>query len=316
VRNETLPDWYNITDTATTMPLHSTPRKVDASVRRALAGFGEALARELSSSPCTESWLGSIEPRAKIAGLFALVFASTFLQSIWSLAALFALILVLALSIRLPVRPLAHVWLGVPLFSLAIILPATTNLVTPGASALSLWHFGHAVRLGPWIVPETITITYTGLVVAGRFLLRSVDCVTLCYLLVATTDSVLLLNGMRRLGMPKVFGMILTMAQRYLAGILRVAEEIHLAKLSRTIASGPLRNEQRWVAAGIGMLFRKTHKLAHEVQNAMISRGYDGDLQVRSQSVLHTRDIVWLIGLTTLTSAIIIFDRLCLRSLH
>ena len=280
------------------------------SVRRALARLGEAFAQELSSAVCADSWLGRVEPRAKVLGVFLLVFGSTLLHTLWSLGALLAVVLLLALSIRLPARRLARVWLGVPLFSLAIILPAATNLVTPGAAVLTLWHFGHAVRIGPWILPEAITVTSSGLTVAGRFLLRSTDCITLSYLLVATTEPAILLNGLRRLGMPKVFGMVLTMAQRYLAVILRAAEEIHLAKLSRTVTAGPLRSEQRWVASGIGMLFRRTHKLAQEIHCAMISRGYDGDLQLRSRSGLRKSDLVWLGGTFVLTLAMVVVDRL------
>jgi len=314
VRDQTLPDWYdNSTVDTVTCPTRK-GRGAGRPVRRALARLGEALARELSSPPCTESWLGGIEPRAKVGGVFLLVFASTFLHTPAALAALFAVIIVLALSIGLPPKRLARVWLGVPVFSLAIILPAVTNLVTPGETVLSLWHIGNAVTLGPWVIPETITVTSTGLVLAGRFLLRSVDCVTLCYLLIATTDAMVLLNGLRRLGMPKAFGMVLTMAQRYLAVILRVAEEIHLAKLSRTIAAGPVRGEQRWVAAGIGMLFRRTHRLAEDVQYSMISRGYDGDLQVRSRSVLRVRDLAWLLAAISLAAVLIGLDRLRLGS--
>jgi cobalt ECF transporter T component CbiQ len=286
------------------------------SVRRALAGLGESLAQELSSAVCADSWLGRVEPRAKVIGVILLVFGSTLLHTLWSLGALLAVVLLLALSIRLPARRLARVWLGVPLFSLAIILPAATNLVTPGAAVLTLWHFGHAIRIGPWILPEAITVTSSGLTVAGRFLLRSADCITLSYLLIATTESMVLLNGLRRLGMPKVFGMVLTMGQRYLAVILRAAEEIHLAKLSRTVAAGPLRSEQRWIAAGIGMLFRRTHRLAQEIQYAMISRGYDGDLQLRSRSGLRAPDLVWIVGILALAAALIVMDRLCLGSLY
>lgn len=285
-------------------------------VRRGLSSLGEALARELASPPCAESWLGRIEPRAKVGGLFLLVFASTFLHTSSALAALFAVIILLALSIGVQLKRLARVWLGVPLFSLAIILPAVTNLVTPGETVLTLWRIGNAVKLGPWVIPETITVTNTGMALAVRFLLRSIDCVTLCYLLIATTDAMALLNGLRRLGMPRVFGMVLTMAQRYLAVVLRVAEEIHLAKLSRTMVTGPVRSEQRWVASGIGMLFRRTHRLAEEVQCSMISRGYDGDLQVRSRSVLHVRDAAWLLAAVTLALALVLLDRLCLWRLR
>lgn len=216
----------------------------------------------------------------------------------------------MTLSIRLPVKSLARVWLGVPLFSLALILPATTNLVTHGQPVLLLFHFKQAIAFGSWIVPNPLAVTDAGLVVAGRFLLRSVNCVTLCYLLIASTDSMLLLNGLRRLGMPKVFGMVLTMSQRYLAVIIRAAEEIHLSKLSRTITAGPIHTEQRWVAAGMGMLFRRTQKLALEVQNSMASRGYDGDLQVRSRISIQMRDIAWILVICSFTVVLIIVDNM------
>ena len=117
-------------------------------MRAALARLGEALGQELTSSPCAGSWLGRIEARVKVAGIGLLVFASTFVHSLGALAAMLGAILALALSIRMPARSLARVWLGVPVFSLAIVLPAATNLVTPGSAAFTLWSFGHAVKYG------------------------------------------------------------------------------------------------------------------------------------------------------------------------
>lgn len=231
-------------------------------MRKALASLGVSLARELSGSVRCESWLSRIDPRVKILGVIAIIIAATSMQGLLPLAVLPVALVTLAFSARVGVGRLVRVSLGVPLFSLAIILPATTDLVTPGHPVLTL--FGH------------IRITQSGLVVAGRFLLRSIDCVTPAFLLVATTGNAALLNGLRRLGMPRAFGMTLAMTQRYLAVLLRAAEEIHLAKLSRTIDAGPTREEQRWVAAGIGGLFRRTHRLAQEVHLAMVARGFRG----------------------------------------
>ena len=112
-----------------------------------LARFGQALAQELTASPCAGSWLGRIEARVKVAGVLLLIVASTFLHSLGALMAMLGVILALALSVRMHARSLARVWLGVPVFSLAIILPAATNLVTPGSVALTLWSFGHTVRI-------------------------------------------------------------------------------------------------------------------------------------------------------------------------
>ncbi|MCX6345194.1 MAG: cobalt ECF transporter T component CbiQ [Armatimonadetes bacterium] len=305
----TIPEWYENSDLDNVTCPPRASRRAGAPVRRALAAIGEAMTKFLIDSPCVGSWLGAVEPRLKVAGVFLLVIACTLLHSLWSLGAMFAMAVTLALSIGLPVKRLLGVWLGAPLFSLAIIIPAATNLVTPGDAVLRIWDFGGSVHLGPWVLPHAIIVTDSGLTVAARFLLRSLDCITLSYLLIASTDSMVLLNGLRRLGMPKVFGMVLTMTQRYLAVMLRVAEEIHLAKLSRTISAGPLRNEQKWVAAGIGMLFRRTQKLAGEVQNAMISRGYDGDLQIRLRAAIKASDVMWLICSLAFAFVLYVFDK-------
>jgi cobalt/nickel transport system permease protein len=104
--------------------------------------------------------------------------------------------------------------------------------------------------------------------------------------------------------------MVLTMSHRYLTVLLRAAEEIHLAKLSRTITAGPLRHEQRWVGAGIGMLFRRTHRLAQEVHEAMLSRGYDGDLQIRPGPGLQRADWIWMGAVALLIAALTVAERM------
>lgn len=314
--DQKLPDWYINRTAAEISPeqTHSIP-KAGINIRKALASFGEALAREVSAPPCLDSWLGRIEPRAKIIAIFLLVFTATLIHSLSTLTILLAVILLLTVSIKLPVRSLGRIWIGVPVFSLAIILPATTNFITPGHSMLDLFSLARETRIWIWTVPQTVSITDSGLIVAGRFLLRTLDCITLSYLLIATTDPVMLLNGLRRLGMPKIFGMVLTMAQRYLSAILQVAEEIHLAKLSRTIAVNRLESERRWVAAGIGMLFRRTYRLAEEVQNAMIARGYDGDLKVRSNPGISPRDLMWAGLMLLFAVVLVVFDRIAARSL-
>lgn len=207
-----------------------------------------------------------INVRAKVAGVLAVIVAATLLHSIALLGALYMLCIALALLSRVPMRRLARVWLVVPLFSAAIMLPATLSLVTPG-SALIMLH-----RTNPELV-----VTDAGLVVAARFILRAAVCVSLVLLLTATTRPDRLFSGLRSLGVPRVFVMLLTMMERYLWVLVRIAEEIHLAKISRSITGGTVRDEQAWVAAGMGSLFRRTRSLGHEVYLAMVSRGYTGE---------------------------------------
>ncbi len=279
-------------------------------VRAALAALGEALAREMAVFVRHDTWIYDLEPRAKLVGALVLIFGTTLINGLIPLALLLAALLALAFSNKIHAARLAKVWLSVPLFGLAAILPAITNLVTDGPTVVTLWHFGVGARIGSWMLPESLTITQSGLIVAGRILLRSVDCVTAAHILLATTEQTDLVNGLRRLGLPKVFGMVLTMMHRYLAVILRAAAEIHLAKLSRSISSDSMRREQRWVGAGIGILFCRTHRLSSEVYAAMLSRGYDGDIQVAESAKVGLADVAWLAGTAAFMAALVFFDRM------
>jgi cobalt/nickel transport system permease protein len=271
--------------------------------------MAEALALELTSAGTKDSWLARLDPRAKIVAIVVLIFGATFLHGLGPLAALLALALIMIFASGISSRRLMRVLSPAFLFSFAIILPSVLNVITPGPVALTLFHFPMGAKLGSWNLPDALTITRSGLLVAARFLLRTIACVTLSFLLIAGAGSAALLNGLRRLGMPRVFGMVLTMAERYLVVLLRAAEEIHLAKLSRTIEAGPLRREQRWVAAGIGILFRRTHNLAREVQDAMLARGYDGELQTANAGRMRVVDFAVVVASVVLIAALIIFDR-------
>jgi cobalt/nickel transport system permease protein len=183
--------------------------------------------------------------------------------------------------------------MAVPLFSAAIVLPATLNIVTPGSPVLVLWHSaGYAI--GPWRLPDYLAVTAPGLYLAVRFVLRIAVCITLTLLLTVTTRSENLFRGLRGVGVPRLFVMLLGMMQRYLVLLLRVAEEIHLAKRSRSITAGSLREEQAWVGAGVGTLFRRTQALGDDIYLAMLSRGYTGEVHLLDDPRLCAIDFAFL----------------------
>lgn len=306
-----LPEWYRSSTADCDIPI--THRRVGGnklSVRRALASIGETLAIELSGANRSESWLCSIEPRAKVVGILVMIFGATLLKGLLPIAILLSIAVALAASSRITFKRLGRLWLGVPLFTMAIVLPAILNIVTPGSAVLVLLRFRENAQVCGWNLPSSLTVTYPGMIIAGRFILRSVACITLTAVLVSSTDSSVLVNALRRLGMPRVFGMTLAMMQRYTSLILRTAEEIHLAKLSRTVSSRSIRDEQRWVAAGVGVLFYRTHCLAEGVRQAMVSRGYDGDLQVRRVHGMRLRDRIWIAAILLIVAGMLLMDHI------
>jgi energy-coupling factor transporter transmembrane protein EcfT len=191
------------------------------------------------------------------------------------------------------------VWLAAPLFSAAIIAPAILNVITPGPAVVTLWHPAQD-HFGPWALPPAITITGSGLMVAGRFLLRVGVCVTLAHLLAATTRPDRLLQGLRALAAPRVFVLLLGMMERYLSLFLRAAQEIHLARLSRSAGVGSTRQEQAWVAAGMGSLLRRTQALGQDVFHAMLSRGYTGEARLLDPPRWRGQDWSFLVAMACL----------------
>lgn len=291
-----IPEWYGCSP-----PDETIYRRRRSPVRKTLAEIGKALAVELSGEGAASSPLSRIDPRVKIITTLALIFGATLLHSIPAVCMLLAFAILVSVFGGLPVRRLARVWLGVPLFSAVIILPAALNVVTPGETIITLF----TLKSG-----TVLTITDAGLFVIARFVLRTLTCVSLAVILTSTTEPSALINALGRLGMPRIFAMTLSMMQRYLALILRAAEDIHLAKLSRTITPAPVKSQQRWIAAGMGALFTRTHRLAEKVHLAMLSRGYDGSIQVRKTPGLRASDLLWTASAFIIMAALIAADRL------
>jgi cobalt/nickel transport system permease protein len=238
--------------------------------------------------------LQRLDARIKVPALIGILVFATLLHSLPGLAACYGIGLALAFASRVPARRIFGAWLIPPLLTALTMLPAALNAITPGQPVLPLW--------------GGLAITDTGLLVVTRFVLRTLACVTLTLLLMATTRPARLFQALRLLGMPQAFVMMLAMLVRYLAVIARAAEEIHLAKLSRTLAPGTLRQEQAWVAAGMGALFRRTQALGEDVYLAMLARGYTGDTHLLDEPRIGRRDWAFLAGVVLAGVGIWVLD--------
>ncbi|MEI7833282.1 MAG: cobalt ECF transporter T component CbiQ [bacterium] len=288
-----LPQWM-LTNNAASEYAVTRPARKSNIVRRALGSFANIM-RELLDNEAVAARPGllqGVDARAKVVGLLGLLVVATLAHRPATLAIMLLVGIALALLSQVPPRRLLGAWLAVPLFSAAIMLPAMLNLITPGHAILTLWP-AHTV-IGPWTFADGISFTDSGLFVAGRFLLRLTVCVTLALLLTTTTPVARLFRGLRALGVPQLFVTLLGMMSRYLTVFIRAAEEIHLAKISRSPGSGSLRQEQAWVAGGMGSLYRRTRTLGDDIYLAMVARGYIGDIHLLDEPRFELSDWAFL----------------------
>ena len=237
--------------------------------------------------------LQKLDPRGKFVLTALFLLTISLLHHPFQLLAVYFSLLLSAAASRITLGMFVkRVWLTVPLYTAMVSLPVLLNWVSPGRPVWVLHQFDQEFRLGPWLVPPVLAITDAGLRSVGLFVLRTGVSVSVGLLLVITTPWQALLRALRVLGVPKFFVFALGMTYRYIHLLLVLALDWHLARRSRILR--PLRwmQDQRWMAAQISYLFRRSQNLAENVHNAMLSRGYQGEPKLTEELNWQRRDLL------------------------
>ncbi|MEP7358544.1 MAG: cobalt ECF transporter T component CbiQ, partial [Anaerolineales bacterium] len=222
--------------------------------------------------------LQSLDPRTNIITILALLIAVALSRSLWVIAGVYALALVLAAVSAIPMDFfIKRVWLFMPFFTGVIALPAL--FITPGPVL--------------WQLPLGLVVTRTGALTALFLLLRVSTSVSLGLLLILTTGWASLLKALSVLRVPDGFILILGMTYRYIYLLLTTLDDMLLSRKSRVVGRMDSAAERRLMAATAGTLLGKSLHLSTEVYLAMESRGYRGHPRTLDTFKLGRRDWVW-----------------------
>ena len=231
------------------------------------AALAEASAREQSAA------LQHVDPRVKVAGMFALIVGVAASHSLLAIGAVLLLAVALAIASKIALADLAKwVWMPALLFSGCIALPAV--FLTPGD------------KIG--------LTTVQGLRTTAFLLLRAETAVSISSLLVLTTRWSNLLKALRVLRLPVVFVVILGMTYRYLFLMLETALAMFESRDSRTVGVLDPADRRRLATATVGVLLSKSYQLSSEVHLAMQSRGFRGEVYVLDEFAARAWDWLWL----------------------
>lgn len=253
--------------------------------------FAEEIARQ-------NGLLQSLDPRAKLVGALALLIAISASHNLVVIVALYMLTMPIAVASRVPMGfYLKRVWVFMPFFTGVVALPALFNVFTPGTPVVTLIDL-----TSPRVY---LTITAPGVVTAAFLLLRVGASVSIAVLLILTTRWATLLKALRVLRVPQVFVLILGMTYRYIYVLLHAANNMFLARKSRTVGRVSGAEDRHWLTATMGTLFAKSYELSDQVYLAMQSRGFRGEAQVMDALVWRGGDSVWLALLLALAAAAI-----------
>jgi len=285
-----LPDW--LLEAAPLPPVRGRLRL--KFVERTLRSAAKLLQRSLFSERCARQrgLLQRLDARARLLGFLALLIAASLLHSPGRLWLLAGLGIGLALVSRVPAGVLLRpVWWGGPALAALLAVPASLSAITPGSLAFSL--------LG-------IHFSRQGLAAALLLVSRVTASVALAVALALTSRSADLLRALRWLGVPAAFVLMFGMTYRYLFLLLRMMEQAHLAKLSRTITPGPARAERRWVGGRAAALFGRSARLAGQVHRAMLARGFRGEALTLERGQAGWPEMAWSAFVAAVCVAVLI----------
>ena len=265
-------------------------RRKGGFVEKTLSG-GTTLLRQAIFADDTANQSGllqRIEDRVKVVTLLGLLVVAALVHHAAVLVVLYAGILGLAAASKLSLRFFVkRVWLFIPIFTGIVVLPATFSFVTPGQIVVPLGHwFGSPVGL-----------TNQGLTSAGTIVARVAVSISLVVLLTLTTPWNRLLAALRGLAVPRMFILVVGMAYRYLFHLLNAVTDMYTARKARSANRAvDVHAGRAFVSASAGALFGKSYALSEEVHQAMVSRGFAGNVRTTRATRLRFADLVWFGG--------------------
>ncbi len=192
-----------------------------------------------------------------------------------------ALLVVIALAARVPLGYLAKRLLLVLPFVLVIIL--FIPFLTPGEA---VWR--------PSLGGLEFSVTREGLRTATNVLAKAMLCALALFLLASTTRFDHLLRALEALWVPRIILLILSFLYRYLFILIEQAQQMKRARDARSVH--PRRLQLRAAGGIAGVLFLRTYERAERVYEAMLARGFDGEIRTLRPLRFELMDLLMLVA--------------------
>lgn len=150
---------------------------------------------------------------------------------------------------------------------------------------------------------QQLLITDNGVIRFFTIMLKSWLSVLMALLLSATTTFPDLMRAMRGIGIPTVLVGVISFMYRYMFVLADEVLRLMRARESR-MAAGPAGQKvggnvvwrAKVVGGMVGSLFVRSLERSDRVYNAMVSRGYSGEMVWPDRQKLHFGDVIWAVA--------------------
>ena len=234
------------------------------------------------------SLIHRLDPRLKVVITLAFLLSNVLLPDAAWLAFGFSYLVLLGSNL------LAGLGLGYTTRRSVVALPfalaAVTAIFSVPGNPLAEWHIGSTV----------LTVSDAGLLRFASIMLRAWLSFQGALLLVATTRFPDLIHALEHLRFPPLLVTIIAFLYRYLFVLTDEVLRLRRARESRSAAAGGHRSGGSLLWRGrvagnmVGQLFLRSYERSDRIYNAMLARGYAGQIRTLTAHVMTRRD--WLVA--------------------
>jgi cobalt/nickel transport system permease protein len=159
---------------------------------------------------------------------------------------------------------------------------------------------GRTLVLLPFVLLAGLARPWTHALDVSLFsalLLRSTLCLMILILLTNTSRFADLLRGLRKLGCPRILVLNLGFLYRYVFVLTEEVLRMRQARDCRRVGSLGVKAELKTLGAMLGTLLIRSFERAERMYQAMLSRGYSGEIPTMWAPRFSWRDLAFLAGL-------------------
>lgn len=250
---------------------------------------------QLEGSSRSENFFRKINPHVKLISLIFFIVVISIANSLDAQIATTVFIFLLFILAQLRIWDVYRkILLLAFIFGFIVVLPASLNVITPGKIIFNIYKFNAPLHFWIYNIPVDIGITDNGITVVSLIFLRVLNSVSFALLIVFTTSFPSFIKAFKLIGVPDTFLMVISLAHKYIFILSRTIEETYSALKSRLTGNIGNNSIRKLVGGRIFFIYKRSQIIYEGTYNAMVSRGYQGQLKLSVQNHFSYRDILSL----------------------
>jgi cobalt/nickel transport system permease protein len=179
-----------------------------------------------------------------------------------------------------------------------LLLVMAFLLILIGISRVPFGHVGKSFILAlPFIVFASLALIYSSGYFAGLLMaMRISDSVLALLVLVSTTPFFDLLKALQWFKCPRIFSILLLFTYRFIFILIGEMDRMRMSRKARGFSGGKHifdKGAMRTIGYTAGMTFFRSYKRAGNIYNALLSRGYTGEIKTLEIPRANARDAVF-----------------------